>query len=130
MASLYRATGSDYRRLSATATWSQPYYAPSGEVYTATAMLKTDGYWLNDADQALGAAMNSGQENFTGRAIPLVALDWRYPLVRDDGNYRELVEPIVMAVVTPYGGNPKSIPNEDSLSFEFDETNQIGRAHV
>ncbi|MFC3676950.1 LPS-assembly protein LptD [Ferrovibrio xuzhouensis] len=123
MASLYRATGSDYRRLSATATWSQPYYAPSGEVYTATAMLKTDGYWLNDADQALGAAMNSGQENFTGRAIPLVALDWRYPLVRDDGNYRELVEPIVMAVVTPYGGNPKSIPNEDSLSFEFDETN-------
>src|SRR3546814_8123154 len=28
-----------------------------------------------------------------------------------------------MSVVTPYGGNPKSIPNEDSLSFEFDETN-------
>src|SRR3546814_8782883 len=98
MASLYRATGSDYRRLSATATWSQPYYAPSGEVYTDTAMLKTDGYWLNDADQALGAAMNSGQENFTGRAIPLVALVWRYPLVRDDGQYRELVEPIGLAV--------------------------------
>ena len=123
MASLYRSEGSDYRRLSATATWTQPYYAPTGEVYTATAMLKTDGYWLNNADQSLGAAMNSGEADFAGRVIPLVALDWRYPLVRDDGNYRQVIEPIVMAVVTPYGGNPKSIPNEDSLSFEFDETN-------
>src|SRR3546814_5351355 len=90
-------------------------------------MLKTDGYWLNDADQALGAAMNSGQENFTGRAIPLVALDWRYPLVRDDGNYRELVEPIVMAVVTPYGGNPKSIPNEDRSEEHTSEIQSIMR---
>jgi len=123
MASLYRPRGTDYRRLSATTAWSQPYYAASGEVYTATAMLKTDGYWLNDSDQSLGAALNSGQDNFAGRAIPLVALDWRYPLVRDDGKFRQLIEPIVMGVVTPYGGNPKNIPNEDSLSFEFDETN-------
>lgn len=123
MAALYRQNGADSRRLSATTAWSQPYFAPSGEVYTATAMLKTDGYWLNNSEESLGAAINSGNDDFAGRAIPLVALDWRYPLVRDDGKYRQLVEPIIMGVVTPYGGNPKNIPNEDSLSFEFDETN-------
>ena len=61
--------------------------------------------------------------NMTGRVLPVVALDWRYPMVRDAGRMRQLVEPIVMGVSSPYGGNRSDIPNEDSVSFEFDETN-------
>lgn len=123
MASLYRSTGTDTRRLSSTISWAQPYYAPSGEVFTATAMLRADGYWADSVDQSLASTTNSDGTEVTGRVIPAVALDWRYPLVRDSRYMRQLVEPIVMAVVTPYGGNPDTIPNEDSLSFEFDETN-------
>lgn len=124
MASIYRQAGTDTRRLSTAVSWSQPYYAPSGEIYTATAMLRADGYWVSDLDQSLGMipAGDDGS-NFSGRAIPLVALDWRYPFVRDEGKVRQLIEPIVSAVITPYGGNPDDIPNEDSLAFEFDETN-------
>lgn len=123
MASLYRGDGTDTRRLSTTASWSQPYFAPSGEVFTATAMLRADGYWANDVSESLASATTSDGSDVTGRVIPAVALDWRYPLVRDMRFMRQLVEPIVMAVITPYGGNPSTIPNEDSLSFEFDETN-------
>lgn len=123
MASLYRSSGTDTRRLSSTISWAQPYYAPSGEVFTATAMLRADGYWADSVDQSLATTTNSDGTEVTGRVIPAVALDWRYPLVRDSKYMRQLVEPIVMAVVTPYGGNPHTIPNEDSLSFEFDETN-------
>lgn len=123
MASLYRSSGTDTRRLSSTISWAQPYYAPSGEVFTATAMLRADGYWADSVDQSLASTTNSDGTEVTGRVIPAVALDWRYPLVRDSQYMRQLVEPIVMAVVTPYGGNPDTIPNEDSLSFEFDETN-------
>jgi LPS-assembly protein len=36
---------------------------------------------------------------------------------------RQVIEPIVQAILAPYGGNPNTIPNEDSASFEFDETN-------
>ncbi|MFN4274830.1 MAG: LPS-assembly protein LptD [Ferrovibrio sp.] len=123
MASLYRSSGTDTRRLSSTISWAQPYYAPSGEVFTATAMLRADGYWADSVDQSLASTTNSDGTEVTGRVIPAVALDWRYPLVRDSRYMRQLIEPIVMAVVTPYGGNPGTIPNEDSLSFEFDETN-------
>lgn len=123
MVSLTRTKGTDMRRLSSTAAWSQPYYAPSGEVFTATAMLRADGYWTNNLNQSPLTPTSNDSSDMVGRALPLVALDWRYPMVRDQGNMRQLVEPIVMGVVTPYGGNKDGIPNEDSLSFEFDETN-------
>lgn len=123
MMSLMRTDGTDTRRLSSTVSWSQPYYASTGEVYTATAMLRGDGYWTNNLNQAPVSNVPSEDSDFVGRAMPLIALDWRYPFVRDEGPMRQLIEPIVMAVVTPYGGNRKGIPNEDSLSFEFDETN-------
>jgi LPS-assembly protein len=124
MASIYRQAGTDMRRLSTTVSWTQPYYASTGEIFTATALLRADGYWVNDVDESLGM-IPSGNDgsNFAGRAIPLVALDWRYPFVRDEGKVRQLIEPIVSAVITPHGGNPDDIPNEDSLTLEFDETN-------
>jgi len=34
-----------------------------------------------------------------------------------------MFEPIVSAVVSPYGGNSANIPNEDSQNLEFDDTN-------
>ncbi len=123
LAALYRPGGTDSRRLSTTFSWSQPYFAPSGEVYTATAQLKADGYWLNELQDRPFLLTGEEDTRFSGRVIPLVALDWRYPLVRDTGTIRQLIEPIVGVVLTPYGGNPRAIPNEDSLSFEFDETN-------
>lgn len=124
MASIYRQRGTDTRRLSTSVSWSQPYYAPSGEIYTATAMLRGDGYWVNDLDQTPGMIpARSDDTTFAARAIPVLALDWRYPLVRDEGTVRQLIEPIVSAVVSPYGGNKGDIPNEDSIALEFDETN-------
>lgn len=123
MMALSRDEGTDTRRLSTTISWSQPYYASTGEVFTATAMLRGDGYSTNNLSQSQSGLNANENTDAAGRAIPLVALDWRYPLVRDEGKMRQLVEPIVMAVVTPYGGNKSGIPNEDSLSFEFDETN-------
>lgn len=122
MASLMRSEGTDTRRLTSTVSWSQPYYSPSGEVITTTAMVRADGYWSNNLDQSQ-IPTAAGDSATTGRVLPAVAIDWRYPMIRDEGRMRQLVEPIVMAVVTPNGGNRDSIPNEDSVSFEFDETN-------
>lgn len=122
MVSLMRSEGTDMRRMTSTASWSQPYYAPSGEVITATAMVRADGYWTDNGSESLVPG-STGDSVMTGRVLPAVALDWRYPMVRDQGRMRQLVEPIVMGVISPYGGNRSDIPNEDSVSFEFDETN-------
>src|SRR3546814_14707014 len=43
--------------------------------------------------------------------------------MRRDGSVQQVIEPIVQAVFSPSGSNPDEIPNEDSLDFEFDDTN-------
>jgi LPS-assembly protein len=117
---LTRTDGVDVRRMSADLGWKLPYIAPAGDVYTLSTSLKGDLYHVN------GLARH-GQETefrgFTGRIVPEAALDWRYPFVREEGPVYQLFEPIVSAVVSPYGGNPDTIPNEDSIDFEFDDTN-------
>ncbi|MEE9301134.1 MAG: LPS assembly protein LptD, partial [Alphaproteobacteria bacterium] len=48
---------------------------------------------------------------------------WRYPLIARQGAYRQVIEPVIEAIVSPYGGNSEKIPNEDSQDFEFNDTN-------
>ncbi|MDP6688156.1 MAG: LPS assembly protein LptD [Alphaproteobacteria bacterium] len=127
--SLYREDGFDSRRVSGDGLWQLPYVGAAGDVYTLSAGLGLDMYWLNGfrpAGQAGGAAKNNG---FEARLHPMAALEWRFPFVRRSGSVRQVVEPVAQVILTPYGGNPKEIPNEDSRSLEFDETNlfSLGR---
>ena len=59
----------------------------------------------------------------TGRVFPQAGLEWKLPWARRDGQFTQIVEPIVSVVMAPSSQNPERIPNEDSLSFEFDDTN-------
>jgi LPS-assembly protein len=107
----------DTNRLSATATWNLPITTPGGHLITFFANLRTDVYYVTDTG-VLGDTTET-----TARVLPLAGVEWRYPLVSTDGGVRQVIEPIVQAILAPYGGNPSTIPNEDSASFEFDETN-------
>jgi LPS-assembly protein len=115
--SLYRGEGRDTTRISTTANWRSAFTTMDGQLWTVFAQLRGDVYFVNDTGP-------TGDENETiSRFLPLGGVEWRWPFVRQDGDFRSVIEPIVQAVVAPYGGNPKGIPNEDSDSFEFDETN-------
>jgi LPS-assembly protein len=120
--SLTRDVGADSNRLAMTSGWTLPYTAPSGEIYTLSTLLYTDGYWTGDVNDPSrpGSTFNDG---FVGRFVPQMKLEWRYPWVRRDGGVRTLLEPIAAMVASPVGGNPDRIPNEDSQAFELDETN-------
>lgn len=120
--SLTRDVGPDSNRLTATSGWTLPYTASTGEVYTLSAMLYTDGYWTADvADPSLpGQTFNDG---FVGRVMPQLRFEYRYPWVRRDGAIRTVLEPIGALVAGTVGGNSDRIPNEDSQAFELDETN-------
>ena len=121
---LTRNEGVDSWRVSSTAEWRLPYTAPMGDVYVLTASLRGDGYIVSgveDADDPSGPSV----DGFVGRILPRVSLDWRFPFVAHGDRARYLVEPVVTTVVAPYGGNSDRIPNEDSLSFEFDDTNLL-----
>ena len=61
--------------------------------------------------------------SLTGRVMPRLSLEWRYPWVRRTGKISQVIEPVATIALSPNGGNPGRIPNEDSLVFELDETN-------
>ena len=115
---LTRDTGIDTRRASAVTGWELPYTSDAGEIYTLNARLQTDAYYATDA-----SALSSGDTETNGRVFPQLGLKWQYPLARRGGTTTQVIEPIGGIVLGPRGGNPDEIPNEDSRSFEFDETN-------
>ena len=114
--SLARNEGLDSRRVSLRADWQTPRVGSLGDIWRYSADLRADSYWVTDA-------ATSQRNGFTGRLVPQVAVDWRWPLVRPEAGSRQVVEPLAAFIVSPYGGNPNDIPNEDSQNFEFDDTN-------
>ena len=118
---LQRVDGADSRRLSLQGGWHLPHIGRSGSVYRLSATLRGDVYHVNNVDLA-GTGRATHARGLTGRLRPEITAEWRLPLVRRIGAIQQLVEPIVQAIVSPYGGNPGEIPNEDSQDFEFDDT--------
>ncbi len=117
--SLTREDGSDTHRLSLRPGWQLPFTGPLGDVYKLSLALNGDLYYVNDLAR-------EGKTNFSGtsgRIVPQVMLDWRYPFVKRGKSVSQVIEPIISAVYSPYGGNPDDIPNEDSTELEFDDTN-------
>jgi len=122
MMALTRTEGTDSRRVSLLSGWELPHIARSGEVYRLYATLQTDGYFVNDV-QDPGAPAGDTLSGVTGRVFPRAGLDWRYPFARATTSTTQLIEPVAGIMVSPNGGNPDKIPNEDSQNLEFDDTN-------
>ena len=122
---LTRIEGRDSRRVSVTLGWELPYTGPAGDVYKLVARVQSDGYWVDGVDVGSDDVNSTGptESGLTGRVFPQLALQWRYPWVRNSGTTHQVIEPVAQVVVAPTGFNPGKIPNEDSLDFEFDDTN-------
>ena len=118
---LTRSDGLDTRRLSGTGGWSKPMVGHFGDVLRFSASMRADGYQTDGDPQTFG---NGGGNDATGRLYPLVSAEWSLPLVKmTEGGWQHLIEPVLAAHLSPYGGNPESIPNEDSQSVDLDDTN-------
>ena len=112
-----RETGTNSRRVNSLTAWNLPYTADDGEVFRFSATVRADAY--NSDHVTTGSASQIDM----GRAIPNVSMNWHYPFTRLGEHSTQTITPIVVASVSPYGGNSAKIPNEDSLDFELDDTN-------
>lgn len=119
---LIRTDGMDTGRASLGAKWELPYASRFGELYKLTVGMRSDLYFTDrfEVPDELGLTT---ENDFKGRAIPYIAMDWRLPFVRQGQYSRQIIEPIVVMVASPKGVNPSHIPNEDSISFDLDVTN-------
>jgi len=124
---LSRFEGRDSRRISIGVGWTLPYTAPAGDIYRLQASVRGDLYWVNDVDPNSDAAdpTTNQVDDVVGRVFPQISFEWRYPFVRDSGTTHQVLEPIAGIYAGVGGGNTGKIPNEDSLGFDFDDSNMF-----
>ncbi len=119
-ASVNREEETSSQRATMINSWILPYTSPFGEKYRLQASLKSDAYYVDNY-------LNPDNETYdgtVGRMFPQLGLEWKLPFVRATESSRQILEPTIVAVAAPSGGNKiNKIPNDDSLYKELDDTN-------
>lgn len=111
---LERENGRDYNRIGTGAQWRRPIITEPGLLVTPFADFQADLYLIEDDP--------TFRENTEIRATGAVGIDLRYPLVAQNSLGTHVIEPIIQLIAAPNSTDSSSIPNEDSLDTEFDET--------
>jgi LPS-assembly protein len=128
-----REVGTQTRRLSATAGWDRSFRDGLGSEYKFQVTLRGDAYSVNGLSNLSNPDLPSAffSQNgmppiqhvpgdfFAARAFPQMGLTWDYPVVRHGDPLDLLIEPMVATFIGPSGGNNHRIPNEDSLGYQF-----------
>jgi LPS-assembly protein len=107
------------QRLSLNGGWRLPYVSPTGHAWTMQMTLRGDTYALEHYQPSSTAPVLHSA--FRGRLFPTVSAQWRYPLVKRLEQANWVLEPTAMIVGTPPVNN-NSIPNEDSLNIQVEDT--------
>ena len=123
---LTRTDGADTYRLSGTVGWERRFLIRNGLVLTGFGSLRTDLYQVMEGADPLNPATDLPTDT-TFRIVPTAGAELSWPLFRPGARIDQVVEPIVQFIVSPYGTDDPGIPNEDSASFEFDETNLFAK---
>ena len=126
-ACLVRGFAGTFTRLSTELTWRRNYVDAMGQVWTPFAYVRADGFW-NKFDTV--GFQNSqipnfivGDDDFVGRLMPAVGLEYRYPFVAQSNDWgMHVLEPIGQVVARPNETRIGRLPNEDAQSLVFDDT--------
>ena len=116
---LTRDTGAESRRISAIAGWEIPLKMASGHLLSLKTSLRGDGYSVENVIDRSG----NEKDGLVGRFIPEAQLSWSFPLVKTTSSSRLFIEPLVDVIISPNGGNPDKISNEDSQELELSDVN-------
>ena len=130
---IVREVGTQTRRLSLGGEWDRTFRDGIGGEYKFQATLRGDAYSISDLSPKSNPDLPSayfpingmppgeriGYNFLAARAFPQLGLTWHYPLIQRGEDTTALVEPIAGIYAGPAGGNRRRIPNEDSLGYEF-----------
>jgi len=126
---LNRGSGTDMFRGSTDVDWLFPYTTSNGQVFTAEGFTRADAYYVQDALAETPTAP-SNSETIT-RGLAYAMLEWRWPFAREvnssflPDDTTLVVEPIAQFVTATNGGNPKGLPDEDSIAYSLSATNLL-----
>lgn len=109
---LHRSEGTRTRRLVALSDYTKQMQLNDGHIITAEASIRGDVYHVDNGP---------GRDGFHGRIHPEIAATWEQPFISPGGSHK--ITPKAMAIISPRGGNPSGIPNDDSVAYELDTSN-------
>jgi LPS-assembly protein len=126
-----RLPGLDSRRVTADADWRRSFISTGGLRVDPFVNVRVDGYSLSDLLNATQTAAVGSRS--TARVLAVAGADISYPLYRRWGDSTVVLEPLAQIAISPHakqiivGHDPTTgaaiYLNEDSVAFEFDETN-------
>ena len=109
------------RRFSAEGGWQRELISDFGLLTQFTTSMRGDVYWI---DEDSGNASSAEDDDILrGRLYPLAAATVSLPFVRSGESTQQTIEPIVGVTAATAIGQTDDIPNNDSLSLEFDHIN-------
>ena len=123
-----RSVGTNTRRASLTMDYERPFTGLLGDQWKITLHGDAAAYDASDLNELTEFLPHCNNID-TARALPQVAVDFKWPFARDGGAWgTQLIEPIVQVIVAPQAGDSQvnRYPNEDSLDFEFTDANLFG----
>jgi LPS-assembly protein len=109
--------GVDSRRGTVEANWRSTLTFSTGLRLSPFADVRADEYSVSDL------SLPGTSSATVGRTQGVVGVDVSYPLIRVDGDRTIVIEPLSQLAFSPKSHPDARIPNEDSTTFELDETN-------
>ncbi|HET8997554.1 MAG TPA: LPS assembly protein LptD [Acetobacteraceae bacterium] len=119
-----RSQGTDTRRARLTVNWERPFTGRLGDLWTVTVHADAMGYEAQQFNEQPNFGPRS-RINAT-RALPQIAVDWRWPFMRDSGKWGvQVIEPHLQLIAAPTVGDSQwsRYPNEDSLDINYTTSN-------
>lgn len=120
---LLRGFPGTYTRFSAEMHWRRSLIDGIGQIFTPFVSLRADAASVS-VDKEIGVAnyLPVGHSTVT-RAMPTVGLEYRFPFIGVQSWGTHTIEPIAQVIIRPNETAIGKLPNEDSQSLLFDDSN-------
>ena len=124
-----RGVPGEYERASVQIDWKRKLVNSIGMVFTPFVRLRADVAYVdikNDTSVSNftqpNSPMQTGSDTFA-RAMPAIGMEWRYPFLAVQEWGTQIIEPIAQIILRPSETQIGKLPNEDSQSVVFSDTN-------
>jgi LPS-assembly protein len=120
---LLRGIPGTYDRATAEVNWQRQFIDPIGEVWKPFVSLRGDAINMDIGNQpGVSNYIEPGNSSLV-RGMPTAGLEYRYPFINVQSWGTQTIEPIAQVILRPNEPDIGKIPNEDSQSLVFDDSN-------
>jgi len=120
---LLRGFPGTYTRFSTEVQWRRSVTDGLGQVFTPFVSLRADAASVSVTNEVGVANYIPVGDRTLSRVMPTAGVEYRYPFISVQSWGTQTIEPIAQIVVRPNETNIGRIPNEDSQSLLFDDSN-------